>query len=254
MIKKAATVAAAVAVAVVTGVAAGSVMSTFSDVPSEHEAADAIAYSVTEGWFTGYEDGTFRPGRRITDSQMTTVFNRAFPAGSTRAEFAQFLRAGERAIDGRLDLVDVADDRPILKIWNYGRFSSCHREIWRRHPSDLQREWCDEQENKWSIRVISDDSNLLELGSSAKWVYYRKDNGLLDRVLLEVGYEGRTTTGELEGTAVPNIEFVADGLQKNKVGIRVVCRRYPGWSDVPLEEDAPIPSIDCAGEMISGGA
>lgn len=63
----------------------------FPDVPDDHEHATAIEYAAEKGWFAGYEDGTFKPNRKLTSNQATTVFGRAFPDGVTRAEFANIL-------------------------------------------------------------------------------------------------------------------------------------------------------------------
>lgn len=72
----------------------------FSDVPESHPRSSDIAYAVAQGWFVGYDDGTFRPDQVMPHHQIVTVVKRAFPEGSTRAEMAAFLRAGERALTG----------------------------------------------------------------------------------------------------------------------------------------------------------
>ena len=94
MMKKAITAALAVVLAVP---AYAAVM--FSDVPASHPAAYDISYAVDRGWFSGYKDGTFKPGLDITPEQMATVMGRMFPRGISRAEFASFLRRGH---EGRL--------------------------------------------------------------------------------------------------------------------------------------------------------
>lgn len=50
--------------------------------------------AVRRGWFTGYPDGTFRPGQAITARQITAVVSRAYPNGATRAELASFMVGG----------------------------------------------------------------------------------------------------------------------------------------------------------------
>ena len=72
---------------------------TFSDVPDDHPQADDIAYAVAQGWFAGYEDGTFRPDATLIDRHVVTVFRRAFPDGVSRADLATVLRAGETALN-----------------------------------------------------------------------------------------------------------------------------------------------------------
>ena len=53
-----------------------------------------IATALEKGWFTGYEDNTFRPDQTITPGQIETVIGRAYPDGATRAEIASVLAWG----------------------------------------------------------------------------------------------------------------------------------------------------------------
>ena len=77
----------------------------FSDVPASHSRSPDILLAVENRWFQGYEDGTFRPDKKITDTQAAAVINRAFPAGLpfpapsglTRAEMASFLLNAQTA-------------------------------------------------------------------------------------------------------------------------------------------------------------
>ncbi len=85
-------VAAAATLMATTGVALAA--SSFSDLADDHPRRDDIEYAVSQGWFQGYDDGTFKPDRAITQSQIAKVLSRAFPAGSTRADLATFLRGG----------------------------------------------------------------------------------------------------------------------------------------------------------------
>ena len=71
----------------------------FPDVPATHPQNRDIAYAVEQSWFQGYPDDTFRPDRVITATQITTVLTRAFPAASTRAQLATFMRNGQQALD-----------------------------------------------------------------------------------------------------------------------------------------------------------
>ena len=66
----------------------------FSDVDETHVQYRDIEYAAEQGWFAGYEDGTFKPDRAIPSHQLTTVIGRAFPEGATRADLATFLRGG----------------------------------------------------------------------------------------------------------------------------------------------------------------
>ena len=86
-------VIAAVAVLAAASVAVAASAS-FDDVADNHPQRSDIEYAVAQGWFQGYGDGTFKPDRAITQSQIVTVIGRAFPAGSTRADLATFLRGG----------------------------------------------------------------------------------------------------------------------------------------------------------------
>lgn len=71
----------------------------FEDVAESHPQNRDIAYAVEQGWFQGYPNGTFRPNRTITSNQIATVVGRAFPAGSTRADLATFMRQGVQALN-----------------------------------------------------------------------------------------------------------------------------------------------------------
>ena len=48
----------------------------FSDVPANHWAANAIALAEDLGWINGYSDGTFRPNQPITRAEAMTLINR----------------------------------------------------------------------------------------------------------------------------------------------------------------------------------
>ncbi|MBP1931474.1 S-layer homology domain-containing protein [Ammoniphilus resinae] len=45
----------------------------FSDVPSNHWAASEIQYLVKSGWINGYEDGTFKPDRYMTEEEFLAL-------------------------------------------------------------------------------------------------------------------------------------------------------------------------------------
>lgn len=85
-------IAVVVTLTATTGVALAA--SSFSDVADDHPQRSDIEYAVDQGWFYGYPDGRFKPDRAITQKQIATVLSRAFPAGSTRADLATFLRGG----------------------------------------------------------------------------------------------------------------------------------------------------------------
>ena len=85
-------IAVVVTLTATTGVALAA--SSFSDVASDHPQRGDIEHAVEQGWFQGYGDGTFKPDRIITQIHIARVLGRAFPAGSTRADLATFLRGG----------------------------------------------------------------------------------------------------------------------------------------------------------------
>lgn len=53
-------------------------VSTFSDVPEDHWAADAIQEAVADGIVNGYGDGTFKPANSVTKNQFAVMLSRAF--------------------------------------------------------------------------------------------------------------------------------------------------------------------------------
>lgn len=82
----------------------------FTDVPDDHPAKADIDLAVAQGWFKGYPDGTFKPDRPLTPDQLVTVVGRAFESGSTRAEFATFLRGGWQAMNSDADETAEAEN------------------------------------------------------------------------------------------------------------------------------------------------
>lgn len=71
----------------------------FTDVPADHWAANAIALAQDLGWINGYSDGTFKPNQPITRAEAMTLINRVL----------------ERAVDRDhmlADMVTWTDNRP----------------------------------------------------------------------------------------------------------------------------------------------
>lgn len=68
----------------------------FPDVPADHPRRADIESVAGRGWFIGKQDGTYDPEARITPGQMAAVIGRAFPDGTTRAEFASLLLVANR--------------------------------------------------------------------------------------------------------------------------------------------------------------
>ena len=91
--------------------------------PSQREDID---YAVAQEWFFGYEDGTFKPDKIITQKQITAVVNRAFPEGATRADLATVMRAGQQALNeaqlhrAQISVVDGASIAEICEAMQAG--------------------------------------------------------------------------------------------------------------------------------------
>lgn len=111
-------------------VAAGAVLAAaaFSDVTGHaHEAEINIARD--KGLFAGYDDGTFRPDRKLTNRQSETVLGRLLNnyvdndgnSTLTRAEAAVVLARGVCGLDG-----DCPDDQPPASVTASGN-PSCDR-------------------------------------------------------------------------------------------------------------------------------
>ena len=70
----------------------------FTDVADDHDQYADIEYAAEQGWFQGYDDGTFRPDQTISAKNALRVFNRAFPDGVSRADLATILRVGSQRL------------------------------------------------------------------------------------------------------------------------------------------------------------
>ena len=111
----------------------------FDDVAEAHPQSGDIAYAVEQGWFQGYPDGTFRPDRTITPTQIATVASRGFPAGSTRADLATFMRRGNQALN---DLTPSSPSKIAYTVPKYDSFGDqVALELWVSGPdgSDARR-------------------------------------------------------------------------------------------------------------------
>lgn len=73
-------VAASLALVLLTGTAVPALgaRTGFSDVPAEYWAGEAIREAAGKGVVTGYQNGTFRPGRNVTNAQFAVILARAF--------------------------------------------------------------------------------------------------------------------------------------------------------------------------------
>lgn len=101
----------------------------FRDVAEGHLRRADIQFvaDAERGWFGGYPDGTFQPERTITPKQMTAVLERVFPDGTTRAEFAAFVRGGHWYIQGGRWVIPV-DPSPPPSL-PQAKFGSCEELI-----------------------------------------------------------------------------------------------------------------------------
>lgn len=79
----------------------------FPDTQGHHLEGD-VSYAVERGWFKGYPNGTFKPDHAVSQRQIATVVERAFPSGSSRAEMASFMRGGQERIDAPVSPVRTA--------------------------------------------------------------------------------------------------------------------------------------------------
>lgn len=91
-------------VVVVMAVAVFATSGRFIDVEPDHPRYADIEYAASEGWFEGYDDGTFKPDTVIPEHQIATVVARVFPEGATRADMATFLRGGHERLTAFLNI------------------------------------------------------------------------------------------------------------------------------------------------------
>lgn len=83
--------------------AAGSA-SPFRDVPYTHWSASYIKAAATENWMSGYLDGSFRPGNRVTTAEAVTAVLRLLGYGGE--DFAGGYPSGQLALGRTLGLLD----------------------------------------------------------------------------------------------------------------------------------------------------
>ncbi len=58
---------------------------TFTDVPPDHWAYEAVSTAVAKGWTKGYGDGIFGPARQITRAEAITIMNRVLGRSADKA-------------------------------------------------------------------------------------------------------------------------------------------------------------------------
>lgn len=77
-----------------------SVATEFSDVDSDNQYVDDIAFAVSRGWMASDDDGMFGPDQELTDSSVRPVFMRMLAdINFARGAFAAIVRAGIDTLD-----------------------------------------------------------------------------------------------------------------------------------------------------------
>ena len=105
---------------------------TFSDVPMNHWAKDAIAKVKAEGWISGYPDGTFKPDAPITRAEAVSIVNRMFD----RVADGEFVREHRFEIKSFKDLVE--------NHWAYYKiFEATNGHDFVRDSNKIDEEWKD---------------------------------------------------------------------------------------------------------------
>lgn len=67
---------------------------TFPDVSADYWAAEQIAIAASQGWISGYPDGTFRPDNGLTRAEACTVINRMLGRTGDSAQATKLLTLG----------------------------------------------------------------------------------------------------------------------------------------------------------------
>lgn len=105
---------------------------TFSDVPMNHWAKDAIVKVKAEGLISGYPDGTFKPDAPITRAEAVSIVNRMFD----RVADGEFVREHRFEIKSFKDLVE--------NHWAYYKiFEATNGHDFVRDSNKIDEEWKD---------------------------------------------------------------------------------------------------------------
>lgn len=239
----------------------------FSDVDG-HPQENAIRRAIADDFFTGYEDGTFRPDQPISDKHVARVFRRAFPDGVTRAEMAAVMVAGQ-AVLAPSDLADepapgggaqtgegrlVQASLPVVEVSNFyysqllrdgyePLLRSCHIT---HSPGNYKtvnnlRNRCHDEAKNWKAAwgwtpPGFDRSNL--------FVWANDSEG--ERVRLPFAGRDWLQTGIDDLTPL----MVRD-VPGRKVDTLMSCVRYAAWSEEKVKTEDDIPRWNClTGERI----
>lgn len=246
----------------------------FSDVPHDHPQGRSISRAVADGYFTGYEDGTFKPDQPVSDKHIATVFLRAFPERVTRAEMAQVMVAGQEALAGAApDLADPETDNtaqtnkgrllnadlPVIRIQNIPWIQvtaggtepyteSCHLThnagMANRTINNL-RNRCRDYAKQWRADWVYipegfDTENL--------FVYYEDGDGNRDK--LPFGW--KHPRGHLPGVWLSDTETVTPLVVRDVPGrlvdVLIECVKYEAWSESRVSSVEDIPYENCLPE------
>lgn len=94
----------------------GSGFSLFSDVKSSHWASEYIRVAVNEGWFVGYTDGSFRPGKTITLEEACTALLRLLGYNSENlAGSFPYAQLSKAEAVGLRDMVSAVKGQDLLR-------------------------------------------------------------------------------------------------------------------------------------------
>lgn len=154
----------------------------FSDVPEEHWAYEAVSTCVAKGWLSGYSDGTFRPEKTITRAEAVTFINRILDRTADKARIDQ---------NGKiLQFIDLPLDHwayysmmeaSVPHSFSYDEGSGEKKEVWGEYtPVPAQR----------SQGPHLQDGQLYYVGNDG---YYVRNQTI---GLLAFDTEGRYTTGD----------------------------------------------------------
>ena len=91
-------------------------------------------WAADNGVFQGYADGSYGWDEPVTHSQMATVLRRVLPEGTTRAEFASFVRHGLDTAEAPTVVVQQPQE-PVWVCEPHGGFEACW---WEDNPTPEQ--------------------------------------------------------------------------------------------------------------------
>ena len=130
----------------------------FSDVESDNPHWDDIVAVARERWFLGYADGSYKPDKNISPSEMAKVLSRAFDEGITRAEFASFMVAGNQWIQSIKSV-------PNFKNWAMGNNGLIRRFFIGFNKDNAHWWWWDDDNNSY----INPGRYRIQASTNSEW-------------------------------------------------------------------------------------